>query len=81
MDSQLRTQNIPFGNASRFWNAEGYTALKAFLDTRYPIPDTSITEATGWQITPTGEVLLVSTTLVPTVENQLKQPIACSGTH
>ena len=26
--TQLKTQNISFGDASRFWNAEGYTKLK-----------------------------------------------------
>ena len=55
--------------------------LKTPSDTRPPTSDTPITEATGWQISPTGEVFLVGTTLAPTVENQLKQPIACSGRY
>ncbi|MBW4692097.1 MAG: filamentous hemagglutinin N-terminal domain-containing protein [Lyngbya sp. HA4199-MV5] len=44
-----------------------------------PTPQTPILEATGWQTTSTGEVFLVGTTPAPTVENPLKQPVACQG--
>ncbi|MBD1868004.1 filamentous hemagglutinin N-terminal domain-containing protein [Cyanobacteria bacterium FACHB-471] len=37
----------------------------------------SITEATGWQTTPTGEVVLVADTSNPVVQNSLNQAIAC----
>jgi large exoprotein involved in heme utilization and adhesion len=38
---------------------------------------TRIVEATGWQITPTGEVVLVANTSSPIVQNSLNQPLAC----
>ena len=38
-----------------------------------------IIEATGWQMTPTGKVILVATTPEPTVHNALPQPVACNG--
>jgi large exoprotein involved in heme utilization and adhesion len=53
--------------------------LKPPSDTPHPTSYTAILEATGWQITPTGEVFLVNTTLAPTVENQLNQLITCEG--
>lgn len=47
--------------------------------TRTPPPtsDTPIIEATGWQITSTGEVILFATTPDPVVQNPLNQPVAC----
>ena len=42
-------------------------------------PNTPIVEATGWQITPTGEVFLVATTTDLTVQNRLYQVISCQG--
>ena len=42
-------------------------------------PYTRIIEATGWQITPTGDVFLVATTPNSTVQNSLNQPVVCSG--
>ncbi|PZV06018.1 MAG: hypothetical protein DCF22_24280 [Leptolyngbya sp.] len=53
--------------------------LKTLPDTRHPTPDTPIIEATGWQITPTGEVLLVANTPDPAVQNRLNQVISCQG--
>ncbi|BAY44497.1 filamentous hemagglutinin outer membrane protein [Scytonema sp. HK-05] len=40
---------------------------------------TPIIEATGWQRTPTGEIILVATTPDPTVQHPLKQPVNCIG--
>ena len=79
MDSKLRTQTSSKGDASRFWNTEGYTALKTPADNRHPTPDTPITEATGWQVTPAGEIFLVANTPNPTVQNRLNQAVACQG--
>jgi filamentous hemagglutinin family protein len=42
-------------------------------------PHSSIVEATGWQLTPTGEIFLVATSPVPTVQHRLNQAIACQG--
>jgi filamentous hemagglutinin family protein len=42
---------------------------------------TPIIEATGWQITSTGEVILVATTSEPTVQHLLKEPVNCIGKH
>ena len=42
-------------------------------------PATPIVEATGWQVTPRGEIFLVATTPDPTVQNRLNQPLACQG--
>jgi len=50
-----------------------------FKTSRHPAADSPITEATGWQITPTGEVFLVATTPAPTVQNRLSQAITCQG--
>jgi len=59
--------------------------------TRHPTPDTPtvqikettsptpIIEASGWQISPTGKVLLVAATPEPTVQHPLNQPVACPG--
>jgi large exoprotein involved in heme utilization and adhesion len=59
--------------------------------TRHPTPDTPtaqiknptsrtpIIEASGWQISPTGQVLLVAATPEPTVQHPLNQPVACPG--
>ena len=72
MDSKLSTQDIFKGNASR-------TALEPPAATRHPTPDTPIVEATGWQITPTGEIFLVANTPNPIVQNRLNQAVACQG--
>ncbi|BAZ26213.1 filamentous hemagglutinin outer membrane protein [Kalymmatonema gypsitolerans NIES-4073] len=40
---------------------------------------TPIIEATGWQITPTGEIILVATTPDPTVQHPLNLPVNCQG--
>ncbi|PZV09010.1 MAG: hypothetical protein DCF22_19195, partial [Leptolyngbya sp.] len=40
---------------------------------------TPIVEATGWQVTPTGEVFLVANTPSPPVQNPLNQSVACRG--
>ncbi|MBW4444838.1 MAG: filamentous hemagglutinin N-terminal domain-containing protein [Plectolyngbya sp. WJT66-NPBG17] len=37
-----------------------------------------IIEATGWQVTPTGQVILVAATSDPAVQNPLHQPVACN---
>ncbi len=42
---------------------------------------TPIIEATGWQRTPTGEIILVATTPEPTVQYPLKEPVNCIGKH
>uniref|UniRef100_UPI00096351FF beta strand repeat-containing protein n=1 Tax=Scytonema sp. HK-05 TaxID=1137095 RepID=UPI00096351FF len=42
-----------------------------------PKSHTPIIEATGWQITPTGVVILVATTPEPTVQHPLKEPVTC----
>ncbi|MEI2580294.1 two-partner secretion domain-containing protein [Scytonema sp. PRP1] len=49
--------------------------------TRTPNPKsyTPIIEATGWQRTPTGEIILVATTPDPTVQHPLKQPVNCKS--
>jgi large exoprotein involved in heme utilization and adhesion len=59
--------------------------------TRHPTPDTPtvqikettsptpIIEASGWQMSPTGQVLLVAATPEPTVQHPLNQPVACPG--
>jgi filamentous hemagglutinin family protein len=49
--------------------------------TRTPNPKsyTPIIEATGWQITPTGEIILVATTPNATVQHPLKEPVNCIG--
>jgi large exoprotein involved in heme utilization and adhesion len=39
----------------------------------------SIIEATGWQKTATGDVILVANTPEPTVQNSLYQPVTCHG--
>ncbi|MEP1062529.1 MULTISPECIES: hypothetical protein, partial [Cyanophyceae] len=64
MNSELRTQN---------------SALTTFLNTPNPKLDSPITEATGWQVTPTGEVLLVASTPDHTVQNRLNQAVTCQG--
>jgi large exoprotein involved in heme utilization and adhesion len=42
-------------------------------------PDTPIIEATGVQVTATGEIFLVATTPSPTLQNRLNQAVACQG--
>jgi filamentous hemagglutinin family protein len=42
-----------------------------------PTAHTRLIEATGWQITPTGKVILVATTPDPTVQHPLHPPVAC----
>ncbi|MBD1835394.1 S-layer family protein [Cyanobacteria bacterium FACHB-472] len=44
-----------------------------------PTSHTPIIEATGWQMSPTGQVLLVAATPEPTVQHPLNQPVACPG--
>ncbi|BAY47396.1 filamentous hemagglutinin family outer membrane protein [Scytonema sp. HK-05] len=44
-----------------------------------PKSHTPIIEATGWQITSAGEVILVATTPDPTVQHPLKEPVNCIG--
>ncbi|XGV97832.1 MAG: filamentous hemagglutinin N-terminal domain-containing protein [Leptolyngbya sp. BL-A-14] len=46
-------------------------------DTPHSTPYTSIIEATGWQMTPTGAIVLVATTPDPTVQKRLYQAVAC----
>ena len=41
-------------------------------------PQTAIIEATGWQMTPTGKVILVATTSLP-IHNTWHQPVGCDG--
>ncbi|MEH2153267.1 two-partner secretion domain-containing protein [Nostoc sp.] len=43
-----------------------------------PLPHTPIIEATGWLITPTGEISLVASTPDPTMQNRLKWSGVCS---
>ncbi|MEH1930052.1 two-partner secretion domain-containing protein [Nostoc sp.] len=43
-----------------------------------PLPHTPIIEATGWLITPTGEISLVASTPDPTMQNRLKWSVVCS---
>jgi filamentous hemagglutinin family protein len=40
---------------------------------------TPIIEATGWQRTPSGEIILVATTPDPTVQHPLNLPVNCQG--
>jgi large exoprotein involved in heme utilization and adhesion len=42
-------------------------------------PPTCIIEATGWRLTSTGEMFLVGTTVEPTGQNPLNQPLTCQG--
>jgi filamentous hemagglutinin family protein len=42
------------------------------------VPNISLTEATGWQTTSTGEILLMAITPEPTMQNSLNQPATCS---
>jgi filamentous hemagglutinin family protein len=79
IDSKLSTQTSLKGDASRFWNAEGHTELKTPAATPYPTSHTLIIEATGWQITPAGKILLVANTPDPTIQNRLNQTVACQG--
>ena len=44
-----------------------------------PTSHTPIIEASGWQMSPTGQVLLVAATPEPTVQHPLNQPVACPG--
>jgi filamentous hemagglutinin family protein len=43
------------------------------------VSNTPMLEATGWQTTPTGEVVLIADTSNPIVQNSLAQAIACNG--
>ncbi|UBF30376.1 filamentous hemagglutinin N-terminal domain-containing protein (plasmid) [Kovacikia minuta CCNUW1] len=47
--------------------------------TPHPTPHTPIIEATGWQLTPVGEISLVANTAAPTVQNRLNQSVVCAG--
>ena len=42
-NSKLKTQNISFGDASRFWNAEGYTKLKISYSGLLPAGEAALT--------------------------------------
>ncbi|MBI4784868.1 MAG: filamentous hemagglutinin N-terminal domain-containing protein [Oscillatoriophycideae cyanobacterium NC_groundwater_1537_Pr4_S-0.65um_50_18] len=53
--------------------------LTTFSDTPNPRPYTPMTEATDWQIAPTGEIFLVANISDPTVQNRLSQAAACQG--
>jgi large exoprotein involved in heme utilization and adhesion len=44
-----------------------------------PLLHSSIIEATGWQMTPTGDVILVAATSDPVVQNRLHSPVSCRG--
>jgi filamentous hemagglutinin family protein len=44
-----------------------------------PTSHTPIIEATGWQMSPTGKVILVATISDPTVQHPLNQPVTCPG--
>jgi filamentous hemagglutinin family protein len=47
--------------------------------TQDPKSYTPIIEATGWQRTPSGEIILVATTPDPTVQHPLKEAVTCIG--
>ncbi|OKH54458.1 hypothetical protein NIES2130_28345 [Scytonema sp. HK-05] len=47
--------------------------------TAFPKSYTPIIEATGWQRTPSGEIILVATTPDPTVQHPLKEAVNCQG--
>jgi large exoprotein involved in heme utilization and adhesion len=49
--------------------------------TPHPTSRPPIIEATGWQMSPTGKVILVATTSDPTVQHPLNQPVACPGSR
>jgi large exoprotein involved in heme utilization and adhesion len=55
------------------------TAEARTTHTPNPKSYTPIIEATGWQRTPTGEIILVATTPDPTVQHPLKKPVTCIG--
>ncbi|MEH1851187.1 MAG: filamentous hemagglutinin N-terminal domain-containing protein [Nostoc sp.] len=63
---------------------QGDTKTAAILNSQLsipnspPLPHTPIIEATGWLITPTGEISLVASTPDPTVQNRLKWSGVCS---
>lgn len=63
---------------------QGDTKTAAILNSQLSIPNspalphTPIIEATGWLITPTGEISLVASTPDPTVQNRLKWSVVCS---
>ncbi|MEH2146556.1 two-partner secretion domain-containing protein [Nostoc sp.] len=56
---------------------QGDTETASLLNSP-PLPHTPIIEATGWLITPTGEISLVASTSDPTVQNRLKWSGVCS---
>jgi filamentous hemagglutinin family protein len=68
--AEIRSQEpgVKITSERRTQNSE----LTAFL----PTP---IIEATGWRLTSTGEVFLVGTTVEPTGQNPLNQPLTCQG--
>ncbi|MHC5771732.1 MAG: beta strand repeat-containing protein, partial [Nostoc sp.] len=63
---------------------QGDTKTAAILNSQLsipnspPLPHTPIIEATGWLITPTGEISLVASTPDPTMQNRLKWSGVCS---
>ncbi|MBD2100350.1 filamentous hemagglutinin N-terminal domain-containing protein [Leptolyngbya sp. FACHB-261] len=53
--------------------------LDGSTQTLRPTADMPIIEATGWQVGPTGEVILVAATPEPTMQNMLNQSVICKG--
>ncbi|BAY44501.1 filamentous hemagglutinin family outer membrane protein [Scytonema sp. HK-05] len=76
-NEKLPTPQTP---ATRTPNRSGFGKLtRAAEFTAKPKSYTPIIEATGWQRTPTGEIILVATTPDPTVQHPLKQPVNCKS--
>jgi filamentous hemagglutinin family protein len=59
------------------YNSQFTTQNSKLSHTPHPIPHTPIIEATGWQITPTGEVFLVADSSSPVMQNRLTRSAAC----
>ena len=57
------------------------TTHNSTTHSRQPTAHNPIIEATGWQMTLTGKVMLVATISNPMVHNPLNQPVACQGRH
>jgi large exoprotein involved in heme utilization and adhesion len=74
-ESEVRSQEpaVPINLEPITQNSEP----KTFPNTPNPKPQTSIGEATGWQVTSTGEVFLVAITPGSAVQNRFGQPVAC----
>ncbi|MDF5720283.1 MAG: filamentous hemagglutinin N-terminal domain-containing protein [Rhizonema sp. PD37] len=71
-DRRLLTVDPPHPNS---------TSHSRTTHTPKPKPYTPIISATGWQRTPSGEIILVATTQSPTLQHPLKEPINCIGKH